>query len=299
VLDAIRIFIKVAECGSFSKAATVLAMSPSSVSRQVDKLERHLSTLLFRRSTRRLTLTDGGSEFLERARQALADLDAALSAARPDPDELAGTLRVSVFESFGHSHVCPALPGFLARHPKIGIELAIDNRVVDLYRDDVNLAIRIGRPADSRLKARKLLDNHMRLCAAPAYLSRHAAPLQPADLAQHNCLTLGGGKREARWHFRRGAKKAEVSVSGNLASAGGTPLLAAALQGTGLVLLPDWMVSAPLRAGALVEVMPEWQPALHAAGSGGIYAVFIDDPKTLPLVRALIEHLLASVNDPD
>lgn len=293
MLEAIRVFIKAAECGSFSKAGAVLGISPSSVSRQIDKLEKDLATKLFKRSTRHLVLTDSGESFLERATKTVSDLEAAFTAIRPQPNEVAGDLRISVFESFGRLRVCPAIPEFLSRHPKIRLEILLDNQLADLYKDEVDLAIRIGRPEDSRLKARKLLENRMSLCASPQYLARHGVPTQPQDLADHNCLVLSRSRRIAWWHFRQGEEAEKIQVSGSLASIGGTPLLEAGIQGVGLIMLPEWMVAHHINAGALVVVLDKWEPSLYAGGSGDVYAVYLDDPNTKPVIRSFIDHLLA------
>jgi DNA-binding transcriptional LysR family regulator len=291
VLEAIRIFIKAAECGSFSKAGTVLGMSPSSVSRQIDKLEKDLETKLFKRSTRHLVLTDSGQSFLERTTKVVSDLDAALIATRSTPKKIAGDLRISVFESFGRLRICPVVPDFLIQHPQIRLELLFDNQLADLYKDEIDLAIRIGRPEDSRLKARKLVTNHMVLCASPDYLAQHGIPTKPHDLADHNCLVLSRSRRIAWWHFRQGEKTAKVQVSGNLTSIGGTPLLEAGIQGVGILMLPEWMVASHINSGALVNVMKKWEPSLYEDGSGDVFAVYLDDPNTKPVIRAFIDHL--------
>jgi DNA-binding transcriptional LysR family regulator len=294
MLEAIRVFIKSAECGSFSKAGAVLGISPSSVSRQIGKLEKNLATKLFKRSTRHLILTDSGQSFLERATKAVSDLEAAFMAIRPEPNELAGNLRVSAFESFGRLRVCPVVPDFLVQHPKIRLELLLDNQLADLYKDGVDLAIRIGRPEDSRLKARRLVENRMTLCASPEYLDRHGTPTQPHDLSDHNCLVLSRSRRIAWWHFRRGEEAEKVQVNGNLSSIGGTPLLEAGMQGVGVMMLPEWMVAPHIDSGALVGVMGKWEPSLYEGSSGGVYAVYLDDPNTKPAIRSFIDHLLAS-----
>ena len=295
MLEAIRIFIKSAECGSFSKAGAVLSMSPSSVSRRIDKLEKDLATKLFKRSTRHLVLTDSGEIFLERATKAVSDLEAAFLAIRSKPDEVAGNLRISVFESFGRLRVCPVVPDFLLQYPKIRLELLLDNQLADLYKDEVDLAIRIGRPEDSRLKARKLVENRMTLCASPEYLARHGAPTTPHDLADHNCLVLSRSRRIVWWHFRQGEEVEKVQVSGNLTSVGGSPLLAAGIQGVGLMMLPAWMVASHINSGALVGVMEKWEPSLYEGGSGDVYAVYLDNANTKPVIRSFIDHLIPSL----
>lgn len=294
MLEAIRVFIKAAECGTFSKTGAVLGMATSSVSRQIDKLEKDLATKLFKRSTRHLVLTGNGELFLERAAKALSDLEAAFMAVRSEPSEISGALRISVFESFGRLRVCPVIPDFLRQHPKIRLELLLDNQLADLYKDQVDLAIRIGRPEDSRLKARKLVENRMTLCATPEYLARHGMPTKPHDLADHSCLVLSRNRRIAWWHFRQGEETQKVQVSGNLTSVGGTPLLEAGIQGAGLMMLPEWMVASYVYSGVLVGVMEKWEPSLYEGGSGDVYAVYLDDPNTKPVIRSFIDHLLAS-----
>lgn len=295
MLEAIRVFIKSAECGSFSKAGAVLGISPSSVSRQIDKLEKDLATKLFKRSTRHLVLTDSGQYFLERATTAVADLEAVFLAIRPKPNEVAGDLRISAFESFGRLRVSPIIPAFLAQHPNIKLELLLDNQLADLYKDEVDLAIRIGRPEDSRLKARKLVENRMILCASPEYLERHGRPTQPRDLSDHNCLVLSRSRSIVWWHFRQDQEVMKVQVSGNLSSVGGTPLLEAGLQGVGLIMLPEWMVASHINAGTLIGLLEKWEPRLYEDGSGDVYAVYLDDPNSKPAIRSFIDHLLASL----
>ncbi len=295
MLEAIRVFIKAAECGSFSKTGAVLGMAPSSVSRQIDKLERDLGTKLFKRSTRYLVLTHSGETLLERATKAVFDLEAAFTAIRPELNEVAGDLRISVFESFGRLRVCPVVSEFLTLHPKITLELLLDNQLADLYKDEVDLAIRIGRPEDSRLKARKLVGNRMSLCASPEYLARYGVPTEPHDLADHNCLVLGRSRRIAWWHFRQGHAVEKVRVRGNLTSIGGTPLLEAGIQGLGLMILPGWMVASHIKSGAVLSVMEKWEPSLYVGGSSDVYAVYLDDPNTKPAIRSFINHLLASL----
>ena len=296
MLEAIRIFIKSAECGSFSKAGAVLGMSPSSVSRQIARLEKDLATKLFKRSTRHLILTDRGQSFLERVTKTVSDLEAAFTAIRPEPNEVAGDLRISAFESFGRLRICPVIPDFLMRHPKISLELLLDNQLADLYKDEVDLAIRIGRPQDSRLKARKLVENRMTLCASPEYVGRHGMLTQPHDLSDHNCLVLSRSRRIAWWYFRQGEVTEKVQVKGNLSSIGGTPLMEAGLQGVGVMMLPEWMVASHINSGVLLTVMEKWKPSLYEGGSGDVYAVYLDDPNTKPAIRSFIDHLLASLS---
>lgn len=295
MLAAIQIFIKSVECGSFSKAGDALGMSPSSVSRHINKLEQDLAIKLFKRSTRHLILTDSGQAFLETAAKLVSDLETALQAIRPLSHEIAGDLRISAVESFGRVRVCPAIPSFLQRHPKIKLELLLDNHLADLYKDNIDLAIRIGRPEDSRLIARKLVENRMIVCASPAYLAQHGTPNAPQALSEHNCLVLGRSRSVAWWHFRQANALEKVQVKGNLTSIGGTPLLEAGLQGVGIMMLAEWILAPHLEAGTLVRILEPWESNLYEGNNADVYAIYLNDPNTKPAIRSFIDHLLAAL----
>ena len=295
MLEAIKTFTAVVECGSFSAAARALGISPSAVSRQIDNLESQLAAKLLQRSTRQLVLTEAGQRFLEGARLLLADCNNLIASVQPAQQVIQGNLRISVFESFGRRQLCPLIADFLSLHPEVNVEVLLDNQVADLYRDKIDLAVRIGRPADSRLKARKLLSNRMRVCASPEYLAQHAPISQPQQLREHNCLALGQPRQLTWWHFARHGEQEKVLVKGNLHSVGGTPLLAGALRGIGVTLLASWMVAPHLASGELTVMLNDWEAALHESGSGDIYAVFLPDPHMKPALRALIDFLAAAL----
>ena len=290
--ELLRIFIKVADCGSFSAAARQLRLAPSSVSRRIDQLERQLGATLLIRSTRQVILTDKGRLLLAGARQQLAQWDNLVGALQQPGTNPGGHLKISAFESFGRLHLSPLLPAFLRRYPRIRITFELDNRLVDLAAEDVDIAIRIGQPRDSALKARKLLSNRCQLCAAPDYLQHTGIPTSPEDLVDHNCLLLTPKRQQQYWHFRRDEQQQQVAVSGNLASTGGTPLLEAAEQGAGLLLLPHWMLSASLAGGRLVSVLDDWRASPVDAPEAGVYAVFQNNKYMEPAVRLFIDYLV-------
>lgn len=292
MLDRLRIFVACAEHGSMSAAGRHLDMAPSSVSRQLGQLETELGAKLLERSTRALRLTAAGETFYHQAKQLLRDWQAACAAVREPDREPAGRLRISALESFGRLYVCPMLPAFLDRYPQLQVEIELDNQVADLYRHRVDVAVRIGRPADSRLIARPLVDNEMLLCAAPAYLQAHPAPRTPEDLRHHACLTINRHRQTQCWYFRRGAELRKIYVQGPLCSSGGTPLLLAALQGAGIVLLPRWMAGEPLRRGALQGLLPDWTPQLYTEGSGGVYAVYLQGAHGHERIRAWVQFFI-------
>jgi len=292
MLDLIKVFDQVVESGSFSQAAQALNIAPSSVARNIDNLEALIQTTLFKRSTRQLILTEEGQYFHLQSARLLQDADKLLSEMKgcnPDPE---GMLRISVFESFGNIYLAPLIPEFLKRYPNVQLELELDNRVVDLNSENIDLAIRIGTPQDSRLKARKLLTNHTSLVASPDYIQSHSKICKPEDLQQHNCLLISHERQRNHWHFSKGKVSKKVLVSGNLISKGGSPLLSAALQGGGVLLLSGWMVKPYVENRQLIELLPDWSATHGAQGSGEIFAIYKGAQYPKPHIRAFLDFLI-------
>ncbi|PCK08459.1 MAG: transcriptional regulator [Alteromonadaceae bacterium] len=291
MLNATRIFLKVVEHQSFSKAAKSLNMVPSSVTRQVDALERELGVCLLKRSTRQLNLTEEGRVFLDGGAKLVAcadDIKASLKQVNAEPE---GTLRMSAFESFGRLHICPILPEFLARYPKVQVELQLDNRIVDLNADSVDLAIRIGQPADSSLRGRKLLTSKTVICATPAYFQRFSYPQTPKELSEHNCLLIGQKRQKNYWYFKRDHQSEKVLVNGNFSSRGGTPIVEAVLHDVGITQISHWFVQAYIRDGILEPCLSEWQCALNTGPASEVYCVYQDSKYIKPALRAMIDFL--------
>lgn len=292
MLNFIRVFIKVTEAGSFSKAGEVLNMAPSSVARNIDNLEQELNVTLFKRSTRKLVLTEEGQQFLGGAEKLLFDADelkASMNQVNQAPE---GVLRISAFESFGRLVVSPLLPEFLARYPGIKVEINLDNQLVDLSRDNVDLGIRVGQPVDSSLRARKLLKNKTWICASPEYFERHPRPETPEDLKDHNCFILCQDRQRYYWHFKRNKETAKIQVQGNLSSKGGTPLLEAAIHGGGIVQMSQWMLLDYVIDGKLEICLPDWQSSLQEGSNGEVYAVYLGNKYMRPAVRVFIDYLV-------
>ncbi|OEE76986.1 LysR family transcriptional regulator [Vibrio genomosp. F6] len=296
MLDLVKIFEQVVESGSFSQAGQVLNMAPSSVTRNIDKLEHQLETTLFKRSTRQLILTEEGHYFYAQSLKLLEDSEKLIREMKGHRNEPQGVLRISVFESFGNLIIAPLLPQFLKLYPKIQVELDIDNRVVDLNSENIDIAVRIGTPQDSRLKARKLLTNHTSLVATQDYLDQHACITQPDDLTQHNCLLINQERQRYYWYFSQDDTKKKIPVSGNLLSKGGSPLLSAALSGGGVLLLSSWMVEPYLKNKQLVSILPEWQVTHSEKSSGEIFAIYKSSHYPKPNIRAFLDYLIAQIN---
>ncbi|WP_415905705.1 LysR family transcriptional regulator [Neptuniibacter sp. QD48_55] len=307
MLELLRIFIQVASYGSFSKTAKALNIAPSSVTRSIDKLEAELGVSLFKRSTRALSLTEHGQQLFERANLLIKNADDLVSSVKDANAEPKGELKISVFESFGRQKVSPLIPLFLKQFPKVNVQIELDNQLVDLNSSAFDIGIRIGKPEDSDLRARKLLENRMVLCASPDYLDVFGSPAEPSELSDHNCLLLNQGRQRCYWHFNskpspqknssQSSLQKKVLVTGNLSSKGGSPLVEAAIAGTGILLIARWMVEEHLSDGKLIECMPEWTPSLYEQGSGDIYAIYQGSRYLKPSVRSFIDFLAEHISD--
>lgn len=285
-LDGITAFAQVVEAGSFTAAAQRMKLSKSAVSAHVQRLEDRLGVQLLHRTTRRLATTEAGTAYYRHCVRILAEAAAAEQAAMALHLEPRGTLRISAPDSFGWMHVAPAIATFRARFPEVTIDLRLEERHVDLVREEVDLAIRIGAMPDSALIVRTLARSRMVICAAPAYLARHGTPSTPEALETHGCLCFPPLWRSGRWHLDGPDGERRVPVSANVASNSAEVLRATALDGVGIALLPCWLIAGDLRSGALVPILPGWTP-----GAPDIHAVYPDDRRRSAKVREFVDHL--------
>jgi DNA-binding transcriptional LysR family regulator len=248
-----------------------------------------LGVKLLHRSTRRLTLTDAGTDYLEACRRILQELDEAESEVAAQRVEAVGRLRMNVPLSFGVRFIAPLLPAFHRRYPKVEVELGLSDAQHGLIQEGWDLAIRIGHLADSSLKARRLGDCPMRVCAAPDYLERYGTPGGVAELSGHNCLsyTLSPSQREGTWSFGREGD-IQVPVQGDLKANNGDALLVAALGGQGVIYQPNFIVGEALARGTLVALELD-QPTLDL---GGLHVLFLPDRRPPAKVRAMIDYLV-------
>ncbi|MCP5162947.1 MAG: LysR family transcriptional regulator [Hahellaceae bacterium] len=297
MLDAIEIFLKSAELGNFSAVSRVFDVAPSSVTRQIEKLETELNCRLFHRTTRQLTLTEEGQAFLSYAAQMTEHWQQARSRFMQSREAFSGPLRVSVFESIGRLYVCPVAIEFLKRYPQVEFNLELENRMVDLHKEDVDLAIRSGQPADSSLRARLLNINRYILVASPEYLRKHGQPENPEDLRHHNCLLMNRHRQVNYWYFRKGETQQRVALSGNLTGCGGEVLMQAAMQGLGIGITAHWMALHPLYKKGWVQVLPEWSASMYPEGDSGIYAMYKDEPFQKPALRVFLDMLVEALGE--
>jgi len=288
-ITGMRVFVRAASAGSLSAAARHLDMSPAMASKHVDALERRLGVKLFHRSTRRLSLTEAGGNYLEACQRILPEIDEAEASVASQRVEATGLLRMNVPLTFGTQFIAPLIPEFSRRHPAVKVELGLTDSQVDLLDGGWDMAVRICRLEDSPLQARRLADCPLLVCAAPSYLDQRGVPRSVADLGQHNCLgyslsALAGGKH---WAFGEHAEL-RVAVSGDLLANNGEALVAAAVGGQGVIYQPQFIVASALRSGELVALELD-QPCM---GLGGIHVVYPPDRRPPAKVRVMIDYLV-------
>jgi DNA-binding transcriptional LysR family regulator len=280
-------FAAVADAGSFVRAAESLQVSKTAVSRLIGDLEARLGVRLLHRTTRRLSLTAEGEVFHARCKALTADVEEAEAEVTARAGEAVGQLRLNVPVSFGLMHLAPLWPAFLQQHPKVTLDVTLADRIIDLVDEGYDLAVRIAQLPASSLVSRKIASTRLVLCASPDYLRRHGEPSQPADIARHTVFTYTLLATGDTWNFEGPDGPVEVKVTPRLRSNNGDTCCAAALQHQGIVLQPSFMVSHHLRAGALVEVLPQYR-SLEL----GVYALYASRRHVTPKVRVVIDFLV-------
>jgi DNA-binding transcriptional LysR family regulator len=259
--DNMRVFAKVVETSSFAGAAARLGISASMVSQHVKELEERLGARLLNRTTRKVSLTETGRAYYERCTRLLADLEETEQAVSDMHAAPRGELRVNATPTFGILQLAPAIADFTARFPGISVELMLSNRMADLIEESLDVAVRVGLVPDSSLIARQLAPCRMVVCGAPSYFEKQGIPRSPADLTNHNCLTVAvtGLSYYRMWHLTAPDGTAlNLSPMGNLRTNSGAVLKVAALAGHGLVCLPTYLVGDALQSGRLVTVLDDY-----------------------------------------
>ncbi|MFO6418626.1 LysR family transcriptional regulator [Hylemonella sp. W303a] len=289
LLNEMAVFVRVVETGSFSEAARQMAVTPSAASRAVARLEKALGQRLLQRSTRKLRLSDSAQDVFEHGRDMLNAAQAALEASGREGEEPQGLLRVSVPKAIGRALVHPHMPDFLARHPQVDVLLRLEDRYMDLYDEQIDLAIRITDRPPLGLMGRRLLRIEHMVCATPEYLARHGTPAQPQDLKSHNCIYLGEEPSDSRWKFRRGEQNIIVPVHGRYAANHTGVRLDAVLRHLGIGSLPRFTAQEALAQGQIVPVLPEWTFQTHY--SGDAWALYPRTRHVAPKLKALLDFL--------
>jgi DNA-binding transcriptional LysR family regulator len=289
-LNGFVVFVQVAETRSFVAAGRLLGVSASAIGKSVARLEEKLGVRLFHRSTRSITLTAEGMLFLERSRRILAEIEAAeleLSQATAEPR---GRLRLSL--PLVSSLVLPVLGDFMREYPEIELDLDFTDRMVDVIEEGFDAVVRTGKPADSRLSARRLGTFQMRLVASPDYLARRGTPNVPTDLLQHSCLHYrfpNSGKLET-WALHQSPGAPELQLPISMICNNIETRVCFALQGLGIAYLPDFSIREPLADGRLQAILNEYVERT------GVFRVLWPASKhPSPKLRALVDFLCARV----
>jgi DNA-binding transcriptional LysR family regulator len=282
-----RVFAAVVDAKSFVHAGEVLGLSKQAISRHVAELESRLGVRLLQRTTRKLSLTDEGQVFYARCSELVGNIDDAEAEITSRTIEGSGLLTVNVPLSFGLLYLAPLWPQFMARHPKITLDVTLVDRVVDLVEDGFDVAVRIARLSSSSLVSRKLTSTRVVLCASPEYLGRRGTPQHPCELAAHEVMSYSLLSTGESWEFTGPQGPVSVKVSPRLRTNSGDTCIAAALRHQGVVLQPSFMVGPHLIAGTLVEILPDYR-----AIELDIYAVYPSRKFLAPRVRLLIDFLV-------
>lgn len=266
-ISDMEVFVRTITLGSMSAAARFLDVTPAAISYRLSRLEGALGTRLLHRTTRQLSLTSDGEEYLRSAQRLTAelhDVENAISQRREVPK---GVLKLAVPSSFGRQMIVPILPQYLAAYPDVRVVMTLNDEIVDIVSQGMDLAIRISEMEDSGLISRKLADDRRVLCASPEYLRRRGAPMCIDDLAGHNCLTLSN---QTHWNLRGPDGPVRLSIAGNFECNNGEVLRELAIAGVGIAMKATWDISGALKSGKLNLVLPD-HPVISGASIRAVY----------------------------
>ena len=290
-VTAVALFARIVESGSFSKAAAEFGITQPTATKAVAAMEQRLGARLLHRTTRGVSPTEVGALYYDRCKAIASEIEAADNLATLMQGGVGGTLRVSTSVAFGRRVLVPLAMRYMREHPSLTVDLSFEDRYVNMVEQGVDLAVHMGRLADSTLGARWLGRNPWLMVAAPAYLKAHGTPKQPADLAQHACLIYSTVQGDDRWMLT-GPDGAEqvVPVRGPLRSNNLSAVLAAAREGLGVAILPCYVARESVADGTVRPIMERFSLPTQE-----IHAVF-PSPKLVPgKVSAFIEHLRAAL----
>ena len=287
-LDAMQLFVRVAELGSFAGAAQQLGVARSVVTRQIAGLEAHLGVKLMARSTRRLTLTSAGTAYLEKCRVILNLVEAAEIGVAEERQTPRGNIRISLPLSFGLKRLAPLLLDFSQRYPEVALDMDYSDRRVNLIEEGIDLSIRVTRRLDAGDVARRIGTSRMLVLASPDYLSLHGQPAHPAELAHHVCLGYTNAGAATTWQFVVDGQLESFPIRSRINANNGDVLTEAAAQGLGIACQPDFIAGSFIAAGRVVEILVDYPgPEL------GIYAMLPSNRHIPHRVRVLMDFLAA------
>jgi DNA-binding transcriptional LysR family regulator len=285
-LTSMNVFVRVAKAGSFAGAARDLGISRAMATKHIMQLESELNTRLFNRTTRSISLTEVGQSYLERCQQVLLDVEEMEAAVTHLQREPRGLLKISAPPVIGATHIAPALTEYLKNYPDLSVEMVLKGGQVDLIDEGVDIAIYLGPISDTSLVARKLASSALVVCASPEYLKKYGTPQDPDDLVEHSCLINWAIVPRNKWRFKGILGEREITVSGRMQANMADPIRMAAVNGLGLVMLPNYIVGRDLEKGKLVPVMED-----YAIAPLDIHAVYPHRKYLSAKVRAFVDFI--------
>ena len=294
VMHSMAVFRRVVEAESFSAVARETNMSQSTVSKHIASLEERLDTKLLNRSTRSLKLTEAGKEYYHHCIRILSDFQEAEASVGKGKIDPTGTLRISTSAAFGRTCILPYLSEFLSTYPDINIDLIFNDDYIDLVKEGIDLAIRIGPLEDSSLIARKIGSSPRVVVASPEYLVNHGRPKKPADLIKHDCLFYTLQKSPDLWYFNSKQEGDEsIRVNSRLKASSPDAICDATLEGLGISILGEWYVRKHIQKGKLKVILPDYKPTTF-----DIHAVYPERRFVPQKVKRMIEFLTEKIDQP-
>jgi DNA-binding transcriptional LysR family regulator len=288
-----ELFVRVVETGSFSAAARDLKMGQPAISKTIAALEERLGIRLLVRSTRQLSPTEAGTAFYERALRAIAEANEADAAAQGAGAGLEGRLRICAPVTFARLHLVPKLGAFLDAHPRLRLELVMDDRAIDLVAENIDAALRLGSMSDSSLRARKLAQAERCVVANPAYLAKRGIPSNPADLLEHDGIIYGQSTGGQEWSFRRATSDTSIQLRARLTLSAAEGVREAVLAGQGFAITSRWMFAPELASGAVVAVLKEWTlPPME------LWVIYPSGKLTSTKARAFVKWFETAMGEP-
>ena len=292
-LHEMELFVRVVETGSFSAAARDLKLGQPSISKTIAALEERLGVRLLVRSTRQLAPTEAGTAFYERALRTITEANEAEAVAQGAGAGLEGRLRVCAPVTFARLHVVPKLGIFLDAHPRLRLELVMDDRMIDVVAENIDAALQLGNQNDSSLRVRKLAQAERYVVASPGYLARRGIPANPTDLLEHDGIVYGQSSGGQEWMFRRGSSETSIQLRTRLTLSAAEGVREAVLAGQGFAITSHWMFAPELASGAVVPVLTEWTlPAME------LWVIYPSGKLTSTKARAFVKWFESTITEP-
>jgi DNA-binding transcriptional LysR family regulator len=286
-LLSMEVFVATVDLGSFTAAANAFRITPAMVSKHITALEKRLGAPLLTRTTRRQNLTEIGKNYYENCKQIFEQIASAEAGAEAMGRKPKGLLRVNASLWFGSLTLAPIICDYLKHYPEVNVQLSLTDRYVDLVDEGLDVAIRIGKLADSSLIARKLSMFQVAICASPEYLAEAGVPKTPDDLLRHQCLGFTNWQRQGGWKLMQTQMGSKIGQAPRFESDSGQALLAAAVKGIGIIMMPRELLRPDIEAGRLIELMGDYVPPARP-----IHVVYPRARQSIPKVTSFVDFLV-------